>query len=237
MTNQTTKILPSAETRWFFGEEPRQLLDWFSSRFPDVKSEKIRKDWYLSFPTATFAGVRLRSYDTNPPTLNLEFKLLQSDYGNVKLSPDASGTVETWCRWSSVVHMDSKRYMAAVSPGKEWVCVAKDRKLARFRVESGTVEQVDLKSEVPQGCAVELTVLGAKDGARSWTFGFEAFSADPIASLTGILQQTAAYVFRKNAPSGLRAENSISYPTWLNLAFANERGNIHLLDQMEHAAA
>jgi hypothetical protein len=98
----------------------------------------------------------------------------------------------------------------------------KTRRLRRFDTGAGSAEEIELASgsespkepnvQVARGCNVEWTLVELDDPrTRAWSFGVEAFGADPRKSIVLTLAALDA-----SAPPALDATwREESYPVWL----------------------
>lgn len=218
------EIRHSAEVRWFFKEEPKNVTEWFGRNFK-VTAEPARLDCYLNIPKVGFAGIKLREYRSGDAaqgkSLNLEIKMLDSAEGLVVLGDGIAGKVEQWRKWTMPICYGVDEYIAAT--GGRWAYVEKHRKLASFEVGDRGVELLLKKTRVDQGCGLEITELkigGATEllaggGVTWWSLGFEAFSTLTDADQKEVLERAARYVIKTFGLPTFHMDHSCSYPEWL----------------------
>ena len=85
-------ILYSTEIRWIIaGLAPASIKRWYEGD-AWCHREKVRVDYYLTFPGDEFVGIKLRKYEAGAQ--NLEFKPLKKSAVALQLPPGIAGRVE-----------------------------------------------------------------------------------------------------------------------------------------------
>jgi len=199
----------NAEVRWFYRQGlPVEVKSWFcGSKL--CKEESGRTDHYLVLTGSKEVGVKVRD------GRKLEIKARTAMPQPLSLETGASvGRQDQWVKWS---HEDSDvagRLAALEGSSPEWVPVAKQRWLRKFRVDAaGQVEETDADTMIDEGCRVELSVVKVRD-SNWWTLAFESFGEG---NRPASLEQVARH-FLKVLPHGLALteHDSMAYPEWLN---------------------
>jgi hypothetical protein len=102
-----------------------------------------------------------------------------------------------------------------------WCSLTKDSYLQKYSYDSGCMVLVSPDAHPDRGCNIELTIVTVNADATVWsTLGFEAFG--PSGRVIAILDEAAAQFFTAHgrAPVKLEGRDSLSYPTWLAMNYA-----------------
>src|SRR5262245_48779035 len=210
----------SAEIRWFWAEQPPQLVTWFcdSDNFPCPAGggSRPRTDIYLRDVSQTELGLKLRDKNKEDDS-GVEVKGLVEIRGNSLAEGPFSGGIEIWTKWTSTSL--TRRSLQAGLSGT--VKIDKLRWLRKFDTTGPELEEVKLNAEekptdgrkLPaRGCNVELTKVTFEGVDTWWTFGFEAFGA--LRTVEDDLRKVAALLARR-LPDGVAMGTLASYPAWL----------------------
>jgi len=197
-----TEGVPGLEARWIFpGRLEAGVARWFT-RFP--AETESREDTYLLDPHLPGLSVKVRGSGA------LEVKMYRGSPGLLEVAGRARGRLEFWQKWSFAC--DPPGPGGGDQPG--WRTVRKMRRISRFSQASGPAAvRVPGLGDGP-ACRVELTEVHTR-GETWWTLGFEA--TGPASLLRGELEATAALMFARPLPGGVRVgtDNSRSYAEWL----------------------
>lgn len=210
----------SGEMRWFFRNGPRAEVEgWFSTCSTAV-SEPVRTDTYVILPRCTTAGVKMRQG-------NIEVKAQTRPAALVDLSARVSGYQDAWVKWSRPT-IDPGDFLAAPSTPERWAYVEKSRTLRLLSLENAKPVEIEPGSRHLQaGCQAEKTDLRVlileagpapcksdwEKAEHWWSLSLEAFG--PPARVGDLLHRAAEHWLARAFPAALRAEDSMSYPTWL----------------------
>jgi hypothetical protein len=212
--------LITREVRWFFDggldATGAAVADWFAGggafirpqdiRRQDWRPEESRTDRYLRLPDADDVGVKLRQG-------RLELKGCHSRVGIQQFGDGAEGEVSCWTKWA--VEAPHGKGGIGIEAAFETLSIAKRRvqRIVRFSQE-GIVE-VPAGQEVEHGMHMELTRLSVAGAAEEthWSLGFEAFPDGP--SCCAWFAPAVTRLLAGWPAEPLRAENSMSYPRWL----------------------
>ena len=199
-------LYATTEVRWFFaGPIPAQVAVWFR-RVGRAPAQGARTDHYLQLPDVDAVGVKWREG-------RLEVKRRVADLGAVAFAPEIAGAVARWHKWSFA--LSEADVLASIRPARDWIAVAKDRRLHAYAVaDGGTVRNVPPEVAPRSGCELELGVVEAA-GHRGWTVAFEAFGE--AEAQPEILRRTVAHVRQQGTAPPLPPAQSASYPRWLAL--------------------
>lgn len=201
-----TDLLHTAEVRWFFrGDLPPAFKVWFEEG-KELESH-TRTDSYLMLPGCETVGVKQREG-------RFEIKALRGETVTEQLSPEVTGRIDEWVKWSHGGAGVELWIQALREEPEGWLQVKKARWLRRFSLDEGQPEKVAPVAVVKDGCDLEVTSVWVRD-ASWWTFGLEAFGA--AENVRNNLRLLAKYFFFGNRPpTRLNSANSFSYPVWLS---------------------
>lgn len=205
----------SAELRWFWRGPPAPAFAaWFREAAAHGMSAgggDFRIDDYLRDERQSELGLKHRGGGSA-----VEVKgLVAASLGESTAEPFA-GQIELWCKWrSETLELDKGRLLRTEK--RRWLRkfdAGRSAPGAPAEVQLGRDEQpVERERERPQrGCNVELTEIQLVDGARWWTFAFEAFGT--VDTVADDLRACAALLAARRPPplaSGMLA----GYPSWL----------------------
>ncbi|HEY7661224.1 MAG TPA: hypothetical protein VIC58_11565 [Actinomycetota bacterium] len=196
--------LASFEVRWILpGPLDPALLGWFS-RIP--ASTEAREDAYLLVPALDGLSVKIRG------DRELDLKSRVQRMGDIELTPQARGRLESWQKSSFRFGADSERAVDSAM----WRRVRKVRTMSWHDGEGWLPSRPPETSQRPK-CAVELTDITTRD-ERWWTLGFEA--SGPEDERLEAIETAAREVFDVPVPNGLvlGPEDSGPYSEWLRRA-------------------
>ena len=179
-------VIDSLEVRWFAsGPIPPEAEAWFVALGP-LGAVETRTDRYLIPTESGDLGLKIREG-------TVQAKQRRTSFGVRRFSPEASGAVEAWRKWTLGE--------AAVSPEAGWADVVKSR---RQRVKR-------LVGSRHARCALELAELSV-NGEPWWSVCLEA-SGESHASRWRALRASARTWLRTAPP--LPATRAMGYPAWL----------------------
>jgi hypothetical protein len=124
------------------------------------------------------------------------------------------GRQDAWVKWSHEDRDVVGRIVALEGSTPEWVAVAKQRWVRKFRVDAaGRVEETGADAMIDNGCKVELSEVKVRE-SHWWTLAFETFGEG---NRPATIEQVARH-FLKVLPHGLvlTERDSMAYPEWLN---------------------
>ena len=199
---QGTGGVRSLEVRWILrGELAGVVAGWFA-RFPAETT--VLEDVYLLDPHLPGLSVKVREGRA------LEVKAYRGSPGLLEVAGRARGRLESWQKWS-FPHGPAR--LGGADPAG-WRPVSKRRRISRFSLTGRLARAGGRGWGEGPACAVELTDVHA-GGEAWWTLGFEA--TGPASLLRGELEATAALMFARPLPGGVRVgtDNSRSYAEWL----------------------
>ncbi|KAB1189991.1 hypothetical protein GJR96_17620 [Haloferax sp. MBLA0076] len=193
----------SLEVRWFgTGSPPQALSEWVSG-FGDVEPSQ-RTDVYLS---PLDSGLNLKLRGGGADAVELKYRLGSGTHH--VFSPEVTGTVEQWYKWSFPLEYTPSLWSA--DPTGLWVSVEKTRMLSAF--ETAELRSFDDSISATDATAhVEVTEVTALSNT-GWTCGVEA--TGPPDALEDVLVAVGARVFGESFPVELTATQSLGYAAWL----------------------
>jgi hypothetical protein len=200
-------VYPTVEVRWFYrGVVPPEVLAWFQRLEGEPDAPASRTDYYLRPAAGDGLGIKLRQG-------RIEIKQRRQQYGVLRLHQRAAGYVEGWRKWGFALAGADSQLVGGVALDPAWVGVKKERRLRVYQV-TATQEVIALAAgeEPARGCGVELTRVSVA-GQGWWSLGFEAFGDE--ATLQESLLLVARHVLSADEPPTLDAQDSCSYPRWL----------------------
>jgi hypothetical protein len=223
-------LLPliTREVRWFFdgslAATGAATAAWFAagakaaaqagpdSRSQEWRPQEWRTDRYVSLPNADDVGVKLRQG-------RLEIKGCHSRVGVRRFGDGAEGEVACWTKWTvDAPEWHEREGASGVWPGlavSAMLPIAKQRAQRRLALMPEGVADVSLGNEVEHGLHMELTRLRVADAGDDthWSLGFEAAPDGPVCDAFFVEVVTRLLSGCPSKPLG--AENSMSYPRWL----------------------
>lgn len=229
-------LFQSAEIRWFLPESAdwEDSLKWFlgndsniTSHIPksisdkiwdrkNIKREELRTDEYLIMPHCTSVGVKQRQG-------KLEVKA-QIGMPEKYLKDSISGEINCWSKWSlqpnniNLVSLEKD-----LQDSGRWIKIHKTRYLLKLSQSENNIIEVSPEEWPEAGCQVELTQVSTETNSGNWlSFGFEAFGGT-FENMDKILKDSISFFFskRNKSPMVLSANNSMSYPIWLQIFLKN----------------
>ena len=193
----------SIETRWFFpGTVPSEVGRWFSS--PLALTQPPRVDTYLHTPGTHNLGVKLREG-------RIELKQRIHQLGSHTFHPHVTGIVESWYKWGFPLNAaDSTLEMHPAT----WIPITKERRLRQYQVVSeGRIKAIPAWLFPLQRSSIEISNILFKNDPW-WSLCFEVIGTD--IDLFAVLQTTARVAFKRSGFPPLFAEQSCSYPQWID---------------------
>ncbi len=202
-------IFDSLEMRWFLASD-RPALAAVRSWFAATEAEGQRLDEYLLTGRGDL-GFKVRG--NGDAAKKLETKYLLGSLGVVTVAPGVRGKLERWRKLSLTVDD------AELGARGTWIAVHKRRRLQQFAYDGKAATRIERGTRVEAGCSLELTELsyrfpGGPSGRTGYTLGLEAFGREEL--LLEALQSTVRVTFGGGLELGLAAEDSMSYPEWLD---------------------
>jgi hypothetical protein len=204
-------MLATTELRWFFtGTIPQSVADWFTAYVCADPPPPPRVDYYLRLADDDSLGIKLRQG-------RIEIKQRTAQGELVRLDEQASGCVEAWRKWGFGLADAEATLTGLVGDMAHWLGVGKSRRWCLFAVgENGRISPAPSGTMLEQGCACELTEVRFIHSAEKWwSLGFEAFGTD--GNQREQLLLVAQYFLEQPYTPALSAENSYSYPKWLQI--------------------
>lgn len=205
-------MLPTAEIRWFFpGEIPPAAAAWFAAQVCADAAQPARVDQYLWLDENDALGIKLRQG-------RMEAKQREGETLPVRLGEQAAGVIESWRKWSfALAEAEASLDVLAEAP-ERWLGVWKARRWCLFTVgENGRIIPQSGATTLEQGCACELTEVHLTDSPEMWwSLGLEAFGGTAV-DRRQRLQDVARHFLTHSAAPALPAEQSYSYPKWLQI--------------------
>jgi hypothetical protein len=194
--------LHTLETRWFYpGGVPSKLESWFNS-LGMVEKIPPRTDLYLS-GLGEDLGIKLREG-------RLEIKRRTAKHGQTMFSPEVSGLLEEWVKWSMAVEETA---FGELSEQESWLAVRKTRQQVSFSLLShGGLVPVDAGDFPPNGGSFELTEVHVLDQLW-WTVGVEVFGEPE--KLNEVLNNIMRFVMDRGLGQRLDFDHSLAYPGWV----------------------
>ncbi len=179
-------------------------MAWLAAQGCDLAVQPPRVDYYLRLNGDDSLGIKLREG-------RIEVKRRTQPGEIVRFGERAAGLVESWRKWSFGLREFDER----LTDSGDWLGVWKARRLCFLAVgDDGRFSPHPGNLILQQGCACELTevrLIGANE--MWWTVGFEAFGQ--TANRRERLILAARQLLSQDSAPALAAENSYSYPSWL----------------------
>ena len=215
--------LASHEVRWFFEGEVDQhlpLKQWFETMTPFPRPDGLpRPEWrgrlgdqpdiYLLIPGGTDLGIKWREGE-------LQIKGRVAALGVQLFAGRHQGAVERWIKWSYQDLPGTWRKLFTEGSVRLITApVRKTRALRKLRLDpfTGTAHEVTPDTLIDRGMALELTDLEL-NGSRYCSLAFEAFPDDSGMHLA--FDRTVSRFLDSLHDIELRADQSLSYPGWLD---------------------
>lgn len=149
-------ILESWETRWFGeGAVPLPLQQW--SEENNLKIQPLRTDHYLLNNAGKIMGIKWRE-----GSLQIKELITQTD----DVPP-----LEHYKKWSFELEKDELQNR--IEGRNEWIAVTKKRDMAKWRINGGEIEKVELGYEEENGFELEISSIICKEKLW-WSVAFEA---------------------------------------------------------------
>lgn len=208
-------MLATEEIRWFFaGTIPLPVAAWFEACVSDMPAQLPRTDYYLRLAEGDSLGIKLREG-------RIEVKQREEAGTLIQLGERAAGRMESWRKWSFELAGTEE----SVPGTPQWAGVWKARRWCLFVVEeNGRIIPALPATILEQGCACELTDVRLADSSEQWwSLGFEAFGGTAVERRERLLHVARQFLGREDAPP-LAAEQSYSYPKWLQIVGNRGRG-------------
>jgi len=200
-------LVQTTEVRWFFrGPAPAPSGRF---RYDHWSPVETRTDAYLILAPSEAVGVKFRDG-------RFEIKARYGIGDETRLSPEATGMMEIWQKWSLDNGVAALR--SAVGDADELLAVEKRRWTLVY----------DLDADVPRFAAAGAREAGATPVNRChadvtelscawqvwWSFGFEA-AGTPGTELKNLLRGSQAFLQQHEVPGTLTPGSSYAYPAWL----------------------
>ena len=209
-------MYPSIEVRWFFEDEPKNIVEWFSTMHDwpprsdgglKFRNHWERSDYYLKLDDYSKMSFKIRDGKT-------EIKILEESYGVRSFPNRAMGVVEKWIKWSPMLNKKNATPTDIFANANEFQEVAKERLLLKYEIQNGeNLVRVDPnRDDLENGGQVEITRVKYNEEIY-FSFGIEALGEDHLIMQNFDLM--ANTIFSKLDPQKLSEENSYSYPQFL----------------------
>jgi hypothetical protein len=194
------------EVRWFGrGTVAPEMRVWFQAGKRRPEEEGSRVDYYLRSPDTDSLGIKVREG-------KVEVKQLQRQHGVVGFHNRVMGVMQHWRKWSFPLAQPGI-LAEALSPASAWTAVQKERELLKYQVtDIGAVVAIPSDQYPARGSYVELAQVAAAADVW-WSLALEAFGDE--SQLAESLLLVAQHVFTAGDTPSLEAQDSYSYPTWL----------------------
>ena len=217
----------STEARWFFNDrrEIKQIEEWFAAQGLVLQDGEFeRQDYYMKLPGISNLGLKIREpRKTNEGWQGkLEAKVLLREIDSPELDGANTGKANQWTKFSFALPAGESTlteildgYGVANNPVNgldfnHWTRVDKTRILLTYNLDKREIVQSG--PLINEGCGIELTAIKL-DNDVYYSFALESFSG------TGKQEQnfieTIHFIFKQLKTSGLRKENSFTYPEFL----------------------
>jgi hypothetical protein len=182
-------------------------LAWFQRGGRKPQEQPTRLDYYLGLGAYDALGIKLREG-------RIEVKQRQAQHGTVHLSPQFTGAMERWQKWSWALAEADSRLAEDWISWPAWVGVEKKRWLLMVQTTGEDGVRLTLDGEsVEQGCQIELAQIRAR-GQAAWSLSLEGFGGASAGRETLLL--AATHLFSEEPIDlPLSVDNSCGYPQWL----------------------
>jgi hypothetical protein len=214
----------STEIRWFLPESDFKFLErLFAREFINLKFNKTanyeRKDFYLNFKNNAI-GIKIRDAKTDSLgelSSKLELKTKIGEDTVFTLYNNIEGRINRWVKHSFKLEKNEKSVSAILKSLQistnetDWIMIEKERLLVKFDLKTKEPKHESIR--LPEACGIELTKIKIKD-RYFYSLGFEAFSESEKEEEN--LLEALEYFHSRFKPNGLKTENSLSYPEFIN---------------------
>ncbi len=163
----------TAEVRWFDkGSIPPAMMSWFTKIHPKVWTEAEHTDFYYSLPNDDTIGIKLREN-------RIEIKKRQAVEKPVRFTPQTTGAIETWEKWSVALRPVEINFNE-IAADPIWFGIRKRRNLQRYQLTESLIPvTIAYDRRVPQGFTLELSQITIRQ-ERWWTIAFEFYGITNI---------------------------------------------------------
>ena len=217
----------STEVRWFFRDknEIKQIEDWFAVHGLVLQDDQFdRQDYYMKLPGVSNLGLKIRE----PKKTNggwqgkLEAKVFLRELHFPELDGMNAGKANQWTKFSFALPTGESTlteilngYGVVNNPvntldSNHWTRVDKTRILLKYDLEKRELTKDN--KPIDEGCGIELTAIKLENDIY-FSFALESFSGTGKQEHNFI--ETIHFIFSQLKTSGLRKENSLTYPEFL----------------------